>query len=173
MYDIFIVWLLALEFSTQVAKPNALGKVAAVVDAYEQGLLGRFPRARYLIGKDCFTFFLPVQYLPEWLGDWLIRKLFNLPGPSLRKEWYIPRALDTFICCEVARRLNVQRRPYRAQHLNIIGCLFICLVYLFCLCFLRARNLISWIYPYAIVSYNILAVSSWLIIFLVGLLLQN
>ena len=80
------MFLLAIEFSAQLANPSALGRVEDVVDAYEQGLLGRFPRARYPVGKDCYAFFLPVEKLPEWLADWLIKKLLNLPGPSVRKE---------------------------------------------------------------------------------------
>jgi len=67
-------------------KTKGLGRVIDVVDAYEQGLLGRFPRARYLVGMDCFTFFLPLQMLPEWLGDWLIQRLLDYPKPIGREE---------------------------------------------------------------------------------------
>jgi NAD(P)-dependent dehydrogenase (short-subunit alcohol dehydrogenase family) len=59
---------------------NALLQVASdrltdVVDAYEHALLGRFPRARYLVGKDANYLFIPIQALPEWLGDWIYRML--------------------------------------------------------------------------------------------------
>ena len=60
-------------------------RITDVVDAYEEGLLGRFPRARYPVGKDCFTFFLPLIALPEWLGDWFISMIANPPKPYALK----------------------------------------------------------------------------------------
>ena len=75
-----IVFLLASKFFAKILNPSKMGKAADVVDAYEQGLLGRFPRARYPVGKDCLTF-LFLGMLPEWLGDWLIGILVNLPKP--------------------------------------------------------------------------------------------
>ena len=67
---------------------NKLGsdKITDVVDAYEEGLLGRYPRARYPVGKDCYTFFLPLQALPEWLGDWVLASLGNRPRPAALKK---------------------------------------------------------------------------------------
>jgi len=46
-----------------------------VVDAYQHALLGRFPRARYVVGGDAKYVYLPIQWLPEWLGDWVMEKL--------------------------------------------------------------------------------------------------
>jgi len=57
-------------------------RLTDVVDAYEQGIFGRFPRARYTVGNDCFTFFLPLVYLPEWLGDWLLAHYETAPTPG-------------------------------------------------------------------------------------------
>lgn len=58
-------------------------KITDVVDAYEMGLLGRYPRARYPVGKDCYTFFLPLQAFPECLGDWIVHRLArNRPKPA-------------------------------------------------------------------------------------------
>jgi len=75
-----IVFLVATEFLAKITDPSKMGKAADVADAYEQGLFGRFPRARYPIGKDCLPFLL-LQMLPEWLGDWLLAILVNLPEP--------------------------------------------------------------------------------------------
>jgi NAD(P)-dependent dehydrogenase (short-subunit alcohol dehydrogenase family) len=46
-----------------------------VVDAYQHAILGRFPRARYVVGKDGKYIFLPMQSLPEWMSDWLLFKM--------------------------------------------------------------------------------------------------
>jgi len=46
-----------------------------VVDAYQHALLGHFPRARYMIGTYAKYVFMPMQWLPEWLGDWANEKL--------------------------------------------------------------------------------------------------
>jgi len=59
----------------------------SVVEAYEHALLGRFPRARYLVGRDAKFVYLPLQWLPEWLGDWLMRKFDpNCPLPAAVKK---------------------------------------------------------------------------------------
>jgi len=47
-------------------------RISNVVDAYEHALLGRFPRARYLVGYDARFLWIPIQWLPEWLGDWVL-----------------------------------------------------------------------------------------------------
>jgi len=60
-------------------------KIEMVVDAYEHALLGTFPRARYVVGWDAKLFFLPMQWLPEWLGDWLVELLFKPPVPAALK----------------------------------------------------------------------------------------
>ena len=46
-------------------------KVEQVHSAFEHALLGRYPRARYVLGLDARLVLLPVQCLPEWLSDWL------------------------------------------------------------------------------------------------------
>jgi len=60
-----------------------------VVDAYEHALLGLYPRARYMVGKDAKFFFLPIQWLPEWLGDFILGKLdpdFPLPASVKNRQ---------------------------------------------------------------------------------------
>ena len=46
--------------------------VTPVLDAYTHALLGRFPRARYLVGKSSGALML-IQSLPEWIGDRILR----------------------------------------------------------------------------------------------------
>ena len=57
-------------------------KLSDVIDTYEHALLARFPRARYVVGKDAKYFFLPMQWMPEWLGDWIMHLQSPLPRPS-------------------------------------------------------------------------------------------
>lgn len=45
-----------------------------MVDAYHHALLGRFPRARYMPGKDAKFLWMPLQWMPEWLGDLIMFK---------------------------------------------------------------------------------------------------
>jgi 11-cis-retinol dehydrogenase len=51
---------------------NASSAVDEVVNAYVHAVLGWFPRARYVVGNDARFVRLPIQALPEWLGDWII-----------------------------------------------------------------------------------------------------
>jgi len=60
-------------------------KTWQVVDAYEHALLGMFPRARYMVGADAKFLWMPLQYMPEWLGDWLLMVLFKPPTPASLK----------------------------------------------------------------------------------------
>lgn len=54
-----------------------------VVDAYEHALLALFPRERYVVGRDARYVFIPIHSLPEWLGDWILRKLDSVrPSPA-------------------------------------------------------------------------------------------
>lgn len=53
-----------------------------VVAAYEHALLGRFARARYVVGMDARLVWLPVQALPEWLSDWILDKTARRPKPK-------------------------------------------------------------------------------------------
>ena len=63
-------------------------KIQDVVDAYEHALLGMYPRARYVVGKDAKLVWLPIQAMPEWLGDGLLRLLAkNRPIPKALKKW--------------------------------------------------------------------------------------
>ena len=50
--------------------------VGDVTDAYVHALFGRFPRARYLVGKDASIVWRTVEKFPEWLSDLLLEKLF-------------------------------------------------------------------------------------------------
>jgi NAD(P)-dependent dehydrogenase (short-subunit alcohol dehydrogenase family) len=50
-------------------------RISDVVDAYEHAVLGRFPRARYVVGRDAKLLWLPLQWLPEWLGDFVIDRM--------------------------------------------------------------------------------------------------
>jgi NAD(P)-dependent dehydrogenase (short-subunit alcohol dehydrogenase family) len=64
-------------------------RVDDVVDAYQHALLGTFPRARYLVGFDANFIWMPMQWMPEWLGDWLITKFDKkqpLPAAVLKKD---------------------------------------------------------------------------------------
>lgn len=42
--------------------------LSPVVDAYTHGLFGRFPCARYLVGRTAWMFMV-LQALPEWISD--------------------------------------------------------------------------------------------------------
>jgi len=60
-----------------------------VVDAYQHALLGTYPRARYLVGFDAKFIWMPLQWMPEWLGDWLLTKVDPnqpLPAAVLKKD---------------------------------------------------------------------------------------
>jgi len=64
-------------------------RVDDVVDAYQHALLGTYPRARYLVGFDAKFIWMPLQWMPEWLGDWLLTKFDPnqpLPAAALKKE---------------------------------------------------------------------------------------
>jgi NAD(P)-dependent dehydrogenase (short-subunit alcohol dehydrogenase family) len=62
-------------------------RVSDVVDAYEHALLGLFPRARYVVGNDARYLWLPLQALPEWLGDWIIDHMdMDKPVPAATKK---------------------------------------------------------------------------------------
>src|SRR6218665_1530859 len=80
-----------IKWFSVVTSPLGLGKFLSigserltdVVDAYEHALLGLFPRARYMVGRDAVFIYLPIQWLPEWLGDWIFAKLDpDLPLPA-------------------------------------------------------------------------------------------
>jgi len=60
-------------------------RLTDVVDAYEHALLGRFPRARYVVGTDSKYLWLPLQWLPEWLGDFILDKLISAPISAVLK----------------------------------------------------------------------------------------
>jgi retinol dehydrogenase-16 len=62
-------------------------RITDVVDAYHHALLGRFPRARYVVGYDAKFLWLPVQWLPEWMGDLILSKLDpKQPLPAALKK---------------------------------------------------------------------------------------
>jgi len=77
--------------SSGLSKFDDMGspRVDDVVDAYQHALLGTYPRARYLVGFDAKFIWMPLQYLPEWLGDWLLAKFDPkqpLPAATLKKD---------------------------------------------------------------------------------------
>jgi len=63
------------------------GKLSAVVDAYEHALLGRYPRARYVVGMDAL-FIVFLQALPEWMSDGFLAKFVGrkMPLPQSVKK---------------------------------------------------------------------------------------
>lgn len=67
----------------QVIPMIASKRIDDVIDAYEHALFAVRPRARYVLGFDANYFWLPVQCLPEWLGDWIQEVLTpSAPVPS-------------------------------------------------------------------------------------------
>jgi len=46
-----------------------------VVDAYEHALLGRYPRARYVVGKDAQFLWIPLSNMPACVGDYVMAYL--------------------------------------------------------------------------------------------------
>ncbi len=62
-------------------------RIDDVVDAYEHALYSMFPRARYVVGFDANYIWLPLQALPEWLGDWLLDRITgDKPIPDVLKK---------------------------------------------------------------------------------------
>jgi len=58
---------------------------SGVADAYVHALLGRYPRARYVVGADAKVMMM-IQTLPEWFSDWLLRKqVADMPVPAALK----------------------------------------------------------------------------------------
>jgi NAD(P)-dependent dehydrogenase (short-subunit alcohol dehydrogenase family) len=67
----------------------ASNRLDDVVDAYQHALLGFFPRASYMPGKDAKFPWLPIHWAPEWLGDLILRRLDPnqpLPAALLKKN---------------------------------------------------------------------------------------
>ena len=62
-------------------------RIHDVLDAYEHALLGLYPRARYIVGKDAKYIWLPIQAMPEWMGDAFLRLVSkNRPIPRVLKK---------------------------------------------------------------------------------------
>lgn len=63
------------------------GHPSVVVDAYLHALLGRYPRVRYLVGKDAKVM-LFLQALPEWMSDRFLAQFVGsrLPLPQSVKK---------------------------------------------------------------------------------------
>ena len=53
-------------------------RVQDVVNAYIHGLIGRYPRARYLVGMDA-KMAIFINSLPEWLAD----EIFLISGRNM------------------------------------------------------------------------------------------
>ena len=63
---------------------SRLDDISPVLDAYTHGLLGLFPCARYVLGKQS-SLALFIQSLPEWMGDRLLRLVSHRPKPAACK----------------------------------------------------------------------------------------
>jgi hypothetical protein len=66
----------AMSPSSDSVQGAGRGNPENVVDAFEHALLSRYPKPRYAVGIDV-TLFIIIQWLPEWLGDRIIQRLFN------------------------------------------------------------------------------------------------
>lgn len=76
-----------IETELNASTSMASRRLTAVVDVYEHALLGRYPRARYLVGYDAKYLFAPLQVLPEWLSDWVFRKFQSTrPLPAVLRR---------------------------------------------------------------------------------------
>lgn len=61
--------------------------ITPVIDAYQHAILGRFPRARYLVGLDLRLVIIPLSYLPEWIFDSVVGFIgFLQPVPGTLKK---------------------------------------------------------------------------------------
>ena len=84
-----LLLLLLFVVIDQFRKVQAINssRVNDVVDAYEEALLGRYPRARYVVGLDANFLFLPLQALPKWISDWLLEVISPAaPTPAALKK---------------------------------------------------------------------------------------
>src|SRR6218665_1065977 len=68
-----LFWVVLLEKEIDKMLEFASDRCSDVTDAYEHALFARFPRERYLVGFDAKYVYIPVQALPEWLSDWIMR----------------------------------------------------------------------------------------------------
>ncbi|XP_060576832.1 17-beta-hydroxysteroid dehydrogenase type 6-like [Ruditapes philippinarum] len=59
----------------RLVKKVASSNVHEVVDAYINAITSRFPRKRYLIGFDANYIFRPLSILPEFISDWVLKKI--------------------------------------------------------------------------------------------------
>lgn len=83
-----MLYVSAVQFITSdLVQNRASLKLNEVIDAYEHALLGKYPRARYVVGADARFFDIPLTWLPEFVTDWILRKLNSLtafPKPATR-----------------------------------------------------------------------------------------
>ena len=76
-----------MEQASKLSRRLSSGHTNDVVNAYEHALCAMFPRARYVVGFDANYIWLPLQPLPEWLGDWLLdRMAWDKPIPAVLKR---------------------------------------------------------------------------------------
>ncbi len=70
------------EFVHDVSKVEITGQedITPVVDAYVHAVVGRFPRARYVVGVDAKFLLKPLSYMPESISDWLVLKIMPFSG---------------------------------------------------------------------------------------------
>ena len=88
MFWLFVMCSSVIKVTIRGFIPKIMSnKIEKVVDAYTHALLARFPRDRYVVGNDARFIYLPIQQLPEWLGDWLLEVLAkNRPIPRMVKS---------------------------------------------------------------------------------------
>jgi hypothetical protein len=66
---------------------SSCADITPVIDAYQHAVLGRFPRARYVVGIDSRLIYIPLSHLPEWLFDAVLRILgLSQPVPQAMKK---------------------------------------------------------------------------------------
>jgi hypothetical protein len=75
------------EVMASVIGTLSCANIDVVTDAYQHALFGRFPRARYAVGPDSHLIWLPLSYLPEWIGDFLLGFIdLLIPLPAAMKK---------------------------------------------------------------------------------------
>jgi hypothetical protein len=81
-----------LDFCTGMKLADFIDKsrcadISPVIDAYQHAVLGRFPRARYVVGISIRLILIPFSHLPEWLFDAVLRIVgLSLPVPEAIKK---------------------------------------------------------------------------------------
>ena len=77
--NLSIFLFLVGEKTLQVLEKGSELDYDVVSDAYVHALTGKYPRYRYVIGKDANRIFVPLSWLPESWSDYLITMHSNVP----------------------------------------------------------------------------------------------